>query len=49
MVHFGDVHPWTLLLYDPGTQRSSPLYPRERDPFPSDFCSRLEKAIASIR
>jgi hypothetical protein len=44
-----DVHPETLLLYDPGTHRSSPLYPQERDLFPSDFGSRLEKAIVSDR
>ena len=34
-------------LYDPGTHRSSPLYQQERDPFASDFSSRLEKAIVS--
>jgi hypothetical protein len=38
-----------LLLYDPGTHRSSPLYLQERDPFPPDFSSRLGKAIVSSR
>ncbi|MGH9513460.1 MAG: hypothetical protein ACRD2U_15120 [Terriglobales bacterium] len=45
MVHFADVHPETLFLYDPAKHKSLQIYPQKRDPFRDDFSTRLEKAI----
>lgn len=45
MVHFADVHPQTLYLYDPDTHKAQPLYPQEHDPFRDNFSARLEKAV----
>jgi len=45
MVHFADIHPETLWIYDPLTHRSRQLYPQEDDPFRKDFSSRLAKVI----
>jgi hypothetical protein len=45
MVHFADLHPETLLIYDPITHESQQLYPPEEDPFRRDFSARLARAI----
>jgi hypothetical protein len=45
MVHFADVHPQTLYLYEPATHKAQPLYPQEHDPFRDDFSARLEKTV----
>jgi hypothetical protein len=45
MVHFADVHPETLFLYDPVTKKRLQLYPPKHDPFRDDFSTRLEKVI----
>ncbi len=44
-VHFADVHPETIFLYDPRTRTSSPIYPPPNDPFRSDFSARLQQVI----
>ncbi len=49
MVHFADVHPQTLYLYEPATHKEQPLYPQEYDPFRNDFSARLEKEIDQNR
>lgn len=45
MVHFADVHPQTLYLYEPRSRQASPLFPQEHDPFRADFSRRLRKVI----
>jgi hypothetical protein len=45
MVHFADVHPETLFLYDPVAHKSLQLYPPKNDPFRDDFSTRLKKVI----
>jgi hypothetical protein len=49
MVHFADVHPQTLYLYDPRNRQALPLYPQPHDPFREDFSRRLEAAIVDDR
>lgn len=49
MVHFADVHPETLWLYNPETRESKQLYPQTHDPFREDFSARLEKVINQDR
>lgn len=49
MVHFADVHPQTLYLYEPATHKAQPLYPQEVDPFRDDFSARLEKVVDQNR
>ena len=45
MIHFADVHPETLWLYDPETHESQQLYPEQDDPFRTAFSDRLAKVI----
>jgi hypothetical protein len=45
MIHFADVHPQTLYLYEPATHKARPLYPQQHDPFRDDFSARLEETI----
>jgi hypothetical protein len=45
MVHFADVHPETLFLYDPAQHKTLQIYPQKNDPFRDNFSTRLEKAI----
>jgi hypothetical protein len=45
MVHFADVHPETLYLYDHRTRRSQRLYPQDDDPFRAAFSAALKAAI----
>ncbi|HXZ81855.1 MAG TPA: hypothetical protein VEG30_18145 [Terriglobales bacterium] len=49
MVHFADVHPETLWLYDPATHKSEQLYPQKNDPLRGAFSTRLEKVIDEKR
>jgi len=48
-VHFADVHPETLWLYDPATQKSTQLYPQKNDPLRDAFSTRLERVINEKR
>ncbi|MGC2321104.1 MAG: hypothetical protein WA463_00605 [Terriglobales bacterium] len=45
MVHFADVHPEALFLYDPTKRESQQIYPPKDDPFRRNFSARLAKAI----
>jgi len=45
MVHFADVHPEMLYLYDPRTRHSQRLYPQDDDPFRAAFSAALKAAI----
>ncbi len=45
MVHFADVHPETLFVYDPLPRKSQQIYPQKNDPLRDDFSTRLEKII----
>lgn len=45
MVHFADVHPETLWMYDLNSKKATQIYPQPNDPFRRDFASRLEKII----
>lgn len=45
MVHFADVHPETLFLYDPVAHKSLQIFPPSDDPFRKNFSSRLSKVI----
>ena len=45
LVHFADVHPQTLYLYDLHSRQASPLYPQAHDAFREDFSRRLKTAI----
>jgi hypothetical protein len=45
MVHFADVHPETLYLYNPVEHKSHQLYPQNGDPFRRDFSARLAEVI----
>lgn len=45
MVHFADVHPETLWLYDTRTKSKLQLYPQPHDLFREEFSSELEKVI----
>jgi hypothetical protein len=49
MVHFADVHPETLFLYDPVKKTRQQLYPPKNDPFRDDFGTRLEKVTDQKR
>ena len=49
MVHFADVNPETLFVYDPDKRTSKPIYPQENDPFRRDFSARLAKVIDQDR
>ena len=49
MIHFADVHPETLFVYDPEKRTSQPIYPQERDPFRQNFSARLAKVIDNDR
>jgi len=49
MIHFADVHPETLFMYDPETRISRPIYPQEHDPFRQAFSARLAKVINDDR
>ena len=49
MIHFADVHPETLWLYDPDTRESKQLYPQPHDPFSDAFSTRLERVINNDR
>lgn len=48
-VHFADVHPETLWLYNPETRKSTQLYPQPHDPFRDEFSAKLEKVINQDR
>jgi hypothetical protein len=41
-VHFADVHPETLWLYNPDTRESKQIYPQPRDPFRDQFSAKLQ-------
>jgi hypothetical protein len=45
MVHFADVHPEELWMYNPKNQKSQRVYPQAHDPFRKDFSERLAKVI----
>jgi len=45
LVHFADLHPQTLYLYDLHSRQASPLYPQAHDAFREDFSRRLKAAI----
>ena len=45
MVHFADVHPETLWLYNQETRESKQLYPQAKDPFRDGFSAKLQKVI----
>jgi len=45
MVHFADVHPETLFVYDPLSRKSRQIYPQKNDPLRDGFSTRLEKII----
>jgi len=45
MVHFADVHPEELWMYNPKNQKSRRVYPQANDPFRKDFSERLAKVI----
>ena len=44
-IHFSDIHPETLWVYDPVSRESYQLYPQKDDPFRKDFSSRLAKVV----
>lgn len=45
MVHFADVHPETLWLYDPHKRTSTLMYPQPNDPLREAFSARLKSAL----
>jgi hypothetical protein len=49
MIHFADVHPETLFVYDPEKRTWEPIYPQERDPLRQNFSARLAKVISKDR
>lgn len=49
MVHFADVHPQTLYLYDPASHSAKDIFPQSNDPFRKDFATKLEKVIDQKR
>ena len=49
MVHFADVHPAPLWLYDPATHKSQQLYPQKNDSLRGAFSARLSKVIDETR
>ena len=49
MIHFADVHPATLWLYDPTNHTSQQLYPQPIDPLREAFSKRLAKVIDDDR
>jgi hypothetical protein len=49
MVHFADVHPETLWMYDLQSKKVTLLYPQPHDPFRDDFSTKLEQVIDQKR
>lgn len=49
MIHFADVHPETLWLYDSVTRESKQLYPQPGDPLRDAFSARLAKIVDDQR
>jgi hypothetical protein len=48
-IHFADVHPETLFVYDPEKRTSQPIYPQKLDPLRKNFSARLAKVISDDR
>ncbi len=49
MVHFADVHPETLWMYDLQSKKVTRLYPQPHDPLRDDFSTKLERIIDENR
>lgn len=45
MVHFADVHPETLWLYDPAKRTTTQMYPQPHDPLREPFSARLKNVV----
>jgi hypothetical protein len=49
MVHFSDVHPEVLWLYDPIKRERTQIYPQPGDPFRSAYSARLAQVVNGDR